>query len=70
MPLEYPAARGDLIAVIAGGLRYIRNDGDGGEELFDVERDPAERHDLAATPGGAVRMAAFRALTEGRFRRP
>jgi len=70
MPLEYPAARGDLIAVLAGGLRYIRNGGDGGEELFDVERDPGERHNLAATPDAAAKIAAFRTLTEGRFRRP
>jgi arylsulfatase A-like enzyme len=37
-----PAARGPLFALADGGWVYIRNAGDGTEELFDERDDPRE----------------------------
>ncbi|MFV2069132.1 MAG: sulfatase, partial [Pirellulales bacterium] len=41
-----PVARGEMKSVIVDSMKYIRN-GDGEEELYDLERDPEERHNLA-----------------------
>ena len=37
-----PPRRGSLIALAEGDLVYTRNEGDGGEELFDDREDPRE----------------------------
>jgi arylsulfatase A-like enzyme len=37
-----PAYRGPLISLAEGDFVYIRNEGDGGEELFDEREDPRE----------------------------
>jgi hypothetical protein len=37
-----PAYRGPLVSVAEGDLVYIRNEGDGGEEVFDAREDPRE----------------------------
>jgi arylsulfatase A-like enzyme len=37
-----PAYRGPLISLAEGDFVYIRNEGDGGEELFDARDDPRE----------------------------
>jgi arylsulfatase A-like enzyme len=52
-----PAHRGPLISMAEGDLVYIRNEGDGGEELFNERDDPDELHDLArdAAMGPALR---------------
>jgi arylsulfatase A-like enzyme len=42
-----PAHRGSLVARVEGPFVYIRNEGDGGEELFNHQDDPAEEHNLA-----------------------
>jgi arylsulfatase A-like enzyme len=42
-----PAHRGSLISLAEGDLVYIRNQGDGGEELFNERDDPDELHNLA-----------------------
>jgi arylsulfatase A-like enzyme len=42
-----PAHRGPLVSFAAEGFVYIRNEGDGAEELFNERDDPAERHNLA-----------------------
>jgi arylsulfatase A-like enzyme len=47
-----PAQNGPLTALASDDYVYIRNDGDGSEELFDARQDPAEAHNLART--GAV----------------
>jgi arylsulfatase A-like enzyme len=44
-PQNAPIAKGDMKAVVADSLHYIRN-GDGSEEVFDVVRDPKERDNL------------------------
>ncbi len=45
LPDRYAVSKGDMEAVVFGGLRYIRN-GDGTEELYDFHRDPWERRNL------------------------
>ena len=37
-----PAKRGPLISLAEGDFVYIRNEGDGGEELFNERDDPGE----------------------------
>ena len=44
-----PVFRGPMKAVAAGKYVYIRN-GDGQEELFDVEADPMQSRNLAGLP--------------------
>jgi hypothetical protein len=64
-PEWWPASGGDLLSVVAGHYRYIRNEETGREELFDFEADREERHDLAGTPGGRAELPGFRRLLEG-----
>jgi arylsulfatase A-like enzyme len=64
-PQWWPASRGDMISVAAGGYRYIRNEATGAEELFDFEADREERHDLAGTPEGSARLPEFRRMLQG-----
>ena len=42
-----PAARGPLISVAEGDFVYIRNEGDGSEELFHERDDPLELRNRA-----------------------
>ncbi len=48
-PNHAPALRGPLASVVVDGKVYIR-DAMGGEELYDVARDPAETNNLAGSP--------------------
>ena len=48
IPDRYPNAKGDLHAVIADGLHYIRNS-DGTEEVYDLTQDPSESRNLAGS---------------------
>jgi hypothetical protein len=41
-----PARRGGLLSLAEGDFVYIRNTGDGGEELFDRRDDPRELSNL------------------------
>jgi arylsulfatase A-like enzyme len=45
-PDWFPVSKGNMKAVVQGGRRYIRN-GDGMEELYDFDHDPAELDNLA-----------------------
>ena len=42
-----PVFRGPLVALADGDFVYIRNEGDGTEELFNQREDPGERNNLA-----------------------
>ncbi len=59
LPAWYPVSKGDMFAVLFGGLRYIRN-GDGTPELYDFNRDPAERFNLA---GDSAHQPSLDSLT-------
>jgi hypothetical protein len=54
-----PVFRGSMRAVVADGKAYIRN-GDGVEELYDLEKDPGETRDLAGAPECARELGRFR----------
>lgn len=45
-----PATRGGLVSLADGQFVYIRNQGDGGEELFDVSDDARELTNLLLNP--------------------
>ena len=57
---NYPASRGPMQSMIAGGMHYIRN-GDGQEELYDLVADQGETNDLARTEQGRSRVISLRA---------
>ena len=48
VPAWYPAKRGELKSLIQGDWQYIKNFGDGQEQLFNLVADPAGLRDLAA----------------------
>ena len=57
-----PAYRGPLISLAEGDFVYIRNEGDGGEELFNERDDPDELHPAcAAAMGPSLRSLRERA---------
>lgn len=59
----YPAARGDIRALMAGRFTFLEHE-DGRIELFDVDADPGQQHDLS----GLASAAADRARLEGALR--
>jgi arylsulfatase A-like enzyme len=65
-PEWFPSSKGPMSSLVVDGLRYIRN-GDGRAELYDLDRDPEERQDLAGLaehqPSLAAARARLRALT-------
>ncbi len=60
-PDWFPSSRGPMRGVVHQGLHYIRN-GDGTEELYDLERDPWERQNLVSIPERGAALAEARAL--------
>jgi arylsulfatase A-like enzyme len=60
-PAWYPNSNGDLNAIAFGGFNYIRNQGDGSEELYDFEGDVLERWNLAGTDSGQRLLPRYRA---------
>ncbi len=56
-----PAARGPLVALAQGDYVYIRNEGDGGEQLFHERDDPRELTNRASTPALLPILERFRA---------
>jgi arylsulfatase A-like enzyme len=58
-----PALRGPMESLVADGLIYIRN-GDGVEELYDLQADPEEVRDLSNTADSPAALERFRALSK------
>ncbi len=56
-----PAHRGPLVSLAEGDFVYIRNEGDGGEELFNKRQDAREQHNLAADPAARPTLERMRA---------
>ena len=54
-----PAKRGPLISLAEGDFVYIRNEGDGAEELFNERDDPARVTQSGGGRGPATRPEAF-----------
>ena len=50
-------------AVASGNHVYIKN-GDGQEELFDIESDPSQTRDLSGLPQSQPTLARFRTALE------
>ena len=63
-----PAAKGPMKALVAGGMHYIRT-GDGGEELFSLDRDPEERTNLAGIAEARGSLEGFRAALRSMLRK-
>lgn len=63
-PIDSPGSRhhhGPCRSLLAGRTSYLRH-GDGTEELFDLDADPAESHDLARSAVAAPTLAHCREL--------
>ncbi len=56
-----PAYRGPLVSLAEGDFVYIRNEGDGGEELFDEHSDPREFDNRARFAAVEPVLKRFRA---------
>ena len=54
-----PVFRGSLISLADGDFVYIRNEGDGSEELFNEGEDPDELHNLGQAESMLPGLAAF-----------
>jgi arylsulfatase A-like enzyme len=59
-----PAWRGPMQSLAAEGKVYIHN-ADGREELYDLESDPSETHDLAASNDATPVLERLRFLLQG-----
>ncbi|MBI3469594.1 MAG: sulfatase, partial [Planctomycetes bacterium] len=66
-----PNQKGPMKALVADSLHYIKNYGDGREELYDFESDPREERDLASLPERQRVLERLRAsleqISKGRF---
>jgi arylsulfatase A-like enzyme len=56
-----PVCRGPLVSLVDRDFHYIRRS-DGREELYDLENDRGETHDLVSTDEGAETLRRFRQL--------
>jgi len=60
LPDWYPVSQGDLNSIAFNGLRYIRNEGDGAEELYDFKHDLLERYNLVDSDSGRRLVPQYR----------
>lgn len=68
-PSWYPASAGDLGSVVTARHQYIRNQGSGAEELFDLEQGLVTPRSLPIDSAG--NLTRLRAMVEAMFpRRP
>jgi arylsulfatase A-like enzyme len=67
LPAWLPVCKGDMKSLVANGMHYIKN-GDGREELYDFENDPAEERDLANSKEGRQKLEEFRRSLESILR--
>jgi arylsulfatase A-like enzyme len=58
-PEWFPVSKGDMQSLILDRYHYIKN-GSGREELYDIDTDPWEKHDLAGSGLTAPRIGEFR----------
>lgn len=59
-PSWFPTSRGKIKSLVADRYQYIHN-GDGREELYDLENDPFEANDLTSSEPGKRLISDFRA---------
>lgn len=63
IPDRYPSAKGDMKSLIADDLHYIMN-GDGGEELYDLAKNPGESENIVRSIDGAAARNRLRSRLE------
>jgi arylsulfatase A-like enzyme len=63
-----PIKRGRMASLVSGDLHYIRN-GDGTEELYELDSDPREEYDVSAAANMADTLEWFREQLVGAFAR-
>jgi arylsulfatase A-like enzyme len=59
-PKWYPVMKGSMRSLVSRGMHYIRNDGDGREEIYDIDGDPWEKSDLSGSERGRRLIGQFR----------
>lgn len=59
-PDWYPVMKGAMKSLVGRGYHYIKNEGDGREELYDLESDPGEAHDVARSAESRATLERFR----------
>ena len=62
----HPVAKGNMRSLVSGWLHFIRN-GDGREELYDLESDPQEQRDLANTPEKRQQLRSLSTTMDSSF---
>jgi arylsulfatase A-like enzyme len=59
-----PVSEGPMKALVINGKQYIRNYGNGSEELYDFACDPEELHDLSQVAKSQEDLKGFRRFLE------
>jgi len=65
LPSWYPASKGDMKSLLSYPYYYIKN-GDGREELYDLEQDPSQHRDFARSPRGVRLLESLRVSLDDR----
>lgn len=63
-PDWYPAMKGPMKSLVHNEMHYIKNYGDGGEELYDLANDPFEEHNLILSKKSRETIEQFRATID------